>query len=62
MAATTDHTWQVTLHHSESEQAYLGTLFVGSPEDAFQFALGLRPQNREVWIRVEHIPCLIIVQ
>lgn len=52
--------WQITLHAEEEALAYAGTFFVGAYEDALSFALDMRERNTEVWIRVEHIPCLQI--
>jgi len=59
---TEDATWQITLHDGPEEMPFVGTFFAGTPEQAFRFALALRPVSRPVWIRIEHIPCIVIVQ
>ena len=62
MSPTEQSTWQITLHEAEDSIPYLGTFFGGTRDEALAFALGLRPIDTPVWIRVEHIPCLIIIQ
>jgi hypothetical protein len=54
----------VTLHESENALPFAGTFFAGSPEDAFQFALTLRPAatTEHIWIRLEHMPCYLIFE
>jgi len=55
-------TWQVTLHDAEDAIPYVGTFFSGTPEDAVTFALSIRERGKPVWIRIEHIPSLLIIQ